>query len=181
MAKSKQDWLDQGLNVLGRSGARGLTVDRLAGQMQLTKGSFYHHFKNMADFEEQLVAYWAEQYLATASAPPPQDPDESLALLDTIIAEAFAPATEPELAIRTWAQEDSRVRAYVERVDAVRRVFLLHVFRTVTGDEERSQLMADLLFTMLIGSLTSLPRLGPGRVLELYREFKRLYGLPDRS
>jgi hypothetical protein len=37
--------------------------------------------------------------------------------------------------------------------------------------------MADMLYTIIIGSMTTLPRVPPERVLELYKEFKRLYGL----
>jgi AcrR family transcriptional regulator len=176
MPASKQDWLQQGLKTLERQGLPGLTIDNLAGELGLTKGSFYHHFKNSRDFEDQLVDFWAEQYLSTATSVPLEEGDP-LALLDTIMAEAFAPATEPEIAIRAWAYQDERVRAHVERVDAVRRQFLQQVFERLTPDPARAHCMADMLFSMLIGSLTALPRLPVERVMELYNEFKRLYGL----
>lgn len=173
---SKQDWLKQGLKTLGSQGLPGLTIDNLAGKMGLTKGSFYHHFKNGHDFEDQLVAFWAEQYLSTASAPPLEAGDP-LALLDTIMAESFAPATEPEIAIRAWAYQDERVRAHVERVDAVRRLFLQKVFEQLNADPAQASRMADMLFSILIGSLSALPRLPVERVMALYAEFKRLYDL----
>ena len=176
MPASKQDWLQQGLITLERQGLPGLTIDNLAGELGLTKGSFYHHFKNGSDFEEQLVAFWANQYLSTATIPLP-DNGQPLALLDTIMAEAFAPATGPEIAIRAWAYQDLRVRVYIERVDAVRRQFLQQVFSRLAPDPAQADRMADMLFSMLIGSLTALPRLPVERVLALYAEFKCLYGL----
>jgi AcrR family transcriptional regulator len=176
MPASKQDWLQQGLKTLEHQGLPGLTIDNLAGELGLTKGSFYHHFKNGSDFEEQLVAFWAEQYLSTATIPLPEGGDP-LALLDTIMAEAFAPSTGPEIAIRAWAYQDERVRAYVERVDIVRRQFLQQVFEHLTADHAQANRMADMLFSMLIGSLTALPRLPVERIIALYVEFKRLYGL----
>jgi AcrR family transcriptional regulator len=177
---SKQDWLTQGLKTLARQGLPGLTIDNLAGKMGLTKGSFYHHFKNSRDFEDQLVAFWAEQYLSTATSVPLEE-DDPLALLDTIMAEAFAPSTEPEIAIRAWAYQDERVRAYVERVDIVRRQFLQQVFKQLSVDPAQASRMADMLFSVLIGSLTALPRLPVERVMALYAEFKRLYGLEIRE
>ena len=174
--RSKYDWLESGLAVLGRDGLDALTIDRMALELGLTKGSFYHHFKNAADFEEQLLAYWANQYLATSGARAVEAPAR-LALLDTLMEETFTPITEPEMAIRMWAARDARARPYVEKIDRFRRQFLLEVFRSLPAGEAEAQLMADMLYTITIGSLTTLPRVPPGRVLELYQEFKRLYGL----
>ena len=174
--KSTQDWLESGLQILARDGLNSLIIDRMAQALGVTKGSFYHHFNSMRDFEEQLLNYWANQYLSTAASLP-DDRSVLLSLLDTIMAETFSPITEPEIAIRMWAHQDERARQLVEQVDAVRQQFVLEVFRSTGKDEEQAGLMADLLFTITIGSLTSLPRISPERVIKLYEEFKRLYQL----
>jgi len=176
MRKHKEDWLESGIKILGKYGLSGLTIERMCEELGVTKGSFYHHFESMGDFEEQLIAYWAEQYLSTQTGIP-DDPQERLALLDRIMEEMFSPITEPEVAVRMWAYQDERVSEYVEKVDLVRRNFALKVFRSYSGDEEGARLMADMLFTMLIGSITMLPRMSPARVQDIYLEFKRLYGL----
>jgi AcrR family transcriptional regulator len=176
MRKSKQDWLEVGLKTLGEFGENGLTIERLTGTLGVTKGSFYHHFRNVEDFREQLIAFWAHQFISTSSELP-DDPQELFALLDVIMEEVFAAVTEPEIAIRAWAQQDHMVHSLVERVDSVRRDFLLKVFRSVEVDDEQVRLMVDMLSTMLVGSITVLPRLSPERVMDLYREFKRLYRL----
>lgn len=176
MRKSKQDWLEAGLKTLGEFGVRGLTIERLTGELGVTKGSFYHHFRDVEDFREQLIAFWADQYLSTASNLP-DDSEELIALLDAIMEDGFGSITEPEIAIRVWAQQDNMVGSYVEQVDSVRRDFLLKVFRSMVGDDEQARMMADMFSTMLIGSITVLPRVSPERVMDLYREFKRLYRL----
>jgi AcrR family transcriptional regulator len=173
---SRQDWLAAGLKVLGTAGTAGLTIEKMTSTLGVTKGSFYHHFRNVRDFREQLIAHWSDQYLSTSSDIP-QDPNDLLPLLDSIMGEAFGPVTEPELAIRIWAHQDDYVRSHVEKVDAARREFILTVFRTVTENEHQSQLMADMLFALSIGSITALPSIPAKRVLEIYREFKTLFGL----
>jgi AcrR family transcriptional regulator len=178
MSKSKGDWLATGLKILGDRGVAGLTIQRMTDTLGVTKGSFYHHFANIDDFRELLVAYWADQYLSTAAGPP-DGVGDGLALLDTIMEEAFSSVTEPEIAIRAWAHQDEMVQKAVEQVDRARRQFVLNVFRNVAGDEEQARLMADMLATMLIGSLTVLPRIPPQRAHHLYREFKRLYQLGE--
>jgi AcrR family transcriptional regulator len=174
--KSTQDWLEKGLQILAREGLRALTIDQMALALGVTKGSFYHHFNNVRDFEGQLLTYWANQYLSTADSLP-DDHLVLLPLLDTIMGKTFSPITEPEIAIRMWAHQDERAYQVVEQVDAVRRQFVLEVFRSTVENEEQAGLMADMLFTITIGSLTALPRISPERVLDLYSEFKRLYHL----
>ena len=174
--KSRQDWLGMGLLVLARYGLKGLTIDRMAVEMSVTKGSFYHHFTNVRDFEDQLLSYWADQYLNTAGSLP-ENASDLLPLLDTIMEQTFSPITEPEIAIRMWAHQDERARFRVEQVDAVRRGFVQEVFSATVEDEEQARIMADMLFAMTIGSLTTMPRIPSEKVIELYREFKRLYQL----
>jgi AcrR family transcriptional regulator len=176
MRKSKDDWLKAGLKMLGLVGLGGLTIQRLAHKLRLTKGSFYHHFASIADYKRQLIAYWADQTLATA-ATVPADPAAGLALLDAVMAEAFNPATGPEIAIRAWAQQDGKVRPYLEKVDEARREFVFQIFLSLSGDVIQAGRMADLLFAMQIGSSMALPRYSPQRVAVLYAEFKRLYGI----
>ena len=178
MRKGRQDWYRVGLETLAAAGTPGLTIERMTKVLGVTKGSFYHHFKNVQDFREQLITHWAGQYLNN-SADLPQDADELLSLLDTIMLEAFGPITEPELAIRIWAHQDRFVRSQVTKVDAARREFILTVFRSLTDDEKQAQVMADMLVAISIGSLTCLPRIPAERVIEMYQAFKSLFGLSD--
>jgi AcrR family transcriptional regulator len=176
MRKSKEDWLEVGLKTLARDGLGGLTIQHMAHKLRLTKGSFYHHFDNMADYKRQIIAHWADQTLSTAFNAP-EGPAAALAVLDALMAEAYSPATETEVAIRTWAQQNEEIRAYVEKVDAVRRDFVFQVFLSLTGDDIQAGRMADLLLAMLIGSIMILPRYSSQQVSVLYAEFKHLYGL----
>jgi AcrR family transcriptional regulator len=174
--KNKEDWLMAGLAVLAGAGLPGLTIDAMALEMGLTKGSFYHHFENVQEFKQQLLAYWAHQYLSTSGSLP-DDPQERLSLLDGIMEQTFSAITAPEIAIRLWAQQDDQARPFVERVDAFRRQIVYEIFESLVGDPAKAWLMTDTLFTITIGSMAAIPQIPTSRVLELYREFKRLYQL----
>ncbi len=52
---SKQAWLDEVLRTLADEGAPALRIDRLAGGLGLSKGSFYHHFDGMAGYKDALL------------------------------------------------------------------------------------------------------------------------------
>jgi AcrR family transcriptional regulator len=172
----KNDWFAAGLEILGESGKTSLTIERLTDALGVTKGSFYHHFRNIRDFQINLVSFWADQYLSTSGSIP-DDPGACLALLDMIMAEGFTNITKPEIAIRAWAQEDDTIRDLVASIDQDRHAFASNIFWVVSGNAQQATLMADMLFAILIGSITAIPRIEPRRVLDLYAEFKRLYGL----
>jgi AcrR family transcriptional regulator len=176
MRRSKKDWLEAGLKVLGETGVVGLTIERLLGELGVTKGSFYHHFENVEAFHKQLIVFWADQYIST-SAETPDEPEELVALLDGVMQTGFGAVTGPEIAIRAWPQQDEMVRIVVEEVDALRQAFVLKVFKSVTSNGRQARLMTDMLSTMLVGSIMVLPRIPPDRVLAMYEEFKRLYSL----
>ena len=178
MRKSKKDWFVAGLGILAEFGLPGLTIEKLTRVLAVTKGSFYHHFHNVEEFQAQLIAYWGEQYLST-SINLPDDPNELRLLLDTIMEESFGGVTGPEMTIRVWAQQDETVRSVVEQVDTVRHKFVFTVFRSVVKDDVTARLMTDIMSAMLVGSMMVLPPMTPDRVKELYQEFKRLYRLWD--
>jgi len=57
-----QQWLDAGLAILEKQGAKVLTIERLAEQIGLSKGSFYHHFGGMPGYKTALLAHFEATY-----------------------------------------------------------------------------------------------------------------------
>lgn len=174
--KKREDWLAAGLQVLGDQGLDGLTIQHMSTVLGVTKGSFYHHFNGIEDFETALLLYWAEPYLSTADDLP-KDPRQRLALLDRIMSEAFSRVSRPEIAIRSWAHQNPDVQVVVVRVDKARTRFVYNVFSSLVSSDSQARLMTEMFSTMLIGSFMVLPPLERNRTLALYAEFKRLYGL----
>ena len=55
---TRSAWLDHGLRILARQGAEALKVGALATGLQVSRGSFYWHFKDISDFRLQLLHRW---------------------------------------------------------------------------------------------------------------------------
>ena len=55
---SRINWLENSLETLARHGSAGLSLNSLISEFHVTKGSFYWHFKNQADFRTALIDYW---------------------------------------------------------------------------------------------------------------------------
>ena len=54
-------WVAAGLEALRKGGVAGVRVERLAGEVGLTKGSFYWHFRDRGELLDALLEYWARE------------------------------------------------------------------------------------------------------------------------
>ena len=88
---TKEQWLSLALDVLVLNGSKALSLNSLIEHLHVTKGSFYWHFKDQADFQFSLVDYWHEAHtLVVANKIDAEDggPDNRLSsLMKMVIAE----------------------------------------------------------------------------------------------
>ena len=163
------------MEVLAAKGVDALTIDRLAESLGVTKGSFYHHFKNQADYRDALLAYWEQEGMAPIPAVP-ETASEALAGMDRIV--DLSPIStrrrDPGLAIRSWAVRDPAVRAFVERVDRRRLRHAEDYLTVIVDDRRRARHLSRMLYALILGSGHMLPPVGHRDMLRFYAEFKRL-------
>ena len=55
-----RDWLDAGQSLLKRGGLKALKLRRLADELRVSTGSFYHHFPDFDAYQGRLATYFAE-------------------------------------------------------------------------------------------------------------------------
>ena len=58
---TKSDWIDHGLRTLASDGANALKVGPMAATLKVSRGSFYWHFRDIADFRSQVLRSWQER------------------------------------------------------------------------------------------------------------------------
>lgn len=54
----RHDWVDAGIAILASKGVDAVRIESLAKQLNISKGSFYWHFKNREDLLEAILAEW---------------------------------------------------------------------------------------------------------------------------
>src|SRR5471030_2770327 len=91
---TKDDWLKRGLKTLATDGAHALKVGPMAEKLRVSRGSFYWHFKDVADFQSQILRRWQEhstdQVIRDLETAQPQ-PDR----LKQLMKRAFAGRRDP--------------------------------------------------------------------------------------
>lgn len=169
---SKDDYLRAALRILGEDGIDGLTISTLCSRLQVTKGSFYHHFGGMPGFYTAVLDHWEREHterLIAASAA--EDGLESQVTALTAIAGELPHATEA--AIRAWGNSNPEVAACQARVDAARERRIMEVLAKLGVDPDKARLLTDMAVSILIG-FQHRPPLDTARLEAMLSETNRL-------
>ena len=152
-----EEWLETAKHALIKDGVAGVKVDRLAKTLGVTRGGFYHHFKNQQDLIDQLVQHWVATNDMVPSMAGVSNPAEAADKLQelvqrVILEEDFSPSFD--LAIREWARVDACIKNIVDRVDAKRIRRLKKLFLCLGCDEEEAPIRARVFYFHQIGYYT---------------------------
>jgi AcrR family transcriptional regulator len=182
---STRDFLEAGLQVLANEGESKIKIDHLCAIQGVTKGSFYYHFADMADYRRSLMNHYEVEFTTRYIDKVESEGDRSgrhkLAALAASVLADDDRELRLEAAIRGWALRDRDVRAALERVDAVRCDYLCTLCRTEIDDPGRALEVARILYFIHIGGRHVVP---PGSAQEMQaiwaRALQQFFG-PDRS
>ena len=125
----REAWLRAAMEVLAREGQAKLRVDRLASDLGVTKGSFYHHFESREDFVDSLLAYWSSAFtdwvIGEVRGVDGPATEQLLKLMQIIQREGL---DRYDNAFRSWAAQDPSVAKEVKKVDLARYKFVRSLF-----------------------------------------------------
>ena len=124
------DWIRTGLDLLVSEGAEAVRITRLAAALQVTRGSFYWHFKDRADLLQALIAHWERtntSAILEALGGARDLADGILALFEVWVDSAqFDPRLDS--ALRDWGRHAPMVHRAVETADRRRVAALAQLF-----------------------------------------------------
>jgi AcrR family transcriptional regulator len=148
-------WIKGALAVLAEDGPAGLRVELLAKKLNVTKGSFYWHFKDRRDLIDAVLDEWKlgriqDIHKQTAAQPG----DELMALRHTIDVYSVGRNRKGlpiELAVREWARRDATAAAVVEEVDAERLACAASLFEARGLTPQEAAARSVLLYAYVFG------------------------------
>ncbi|HEY3604810.1 MAG TPA: TetR/AcrR family transcriptional regulator [Sporichthyaceae bacterium] len=157
--------------LLAEHGPGGLSVAAMVERLELTKGSFHHHFGALPTFVEELAAQWEqaqrdrlEGCLAERNA---------WRRLERLHADLLTGPGMAETAWRAWAHSNTVVANAVRRVDDDRERALALTLRAIldTGDEN---VLAEMTYGFALGLHGWYPPLDPTLAARASIEWMRL-------
>lgn len=155
------DWVQEALALIGEEGLGAVKIDRVAGRLGATKGSFYWHFTDLASFMDEVAAAWCgdrermrvmlEQLRELAPR------DRLIRLLELVQDTRY---WRLERASREWARTNARVRGTLERSDRWLRDAQRQAFAELGFGDADARLRANTLFFAALGFILAGPASG---------------------
>ena len=163
---NKEQWFIVGLDVLAKDGFSRITIDNLCGLLQITKGAFYHHFKNIDGYVEALMKYWLEvnTFEFIREVDKLTDPKEQQQKLADMAAYA---SMRNESVIRAWGYSNPIVHNYVSQADTTRLEYAAKLNETTGLDAKQARGIAVIQYSVLIGMQQVCSDLSPEQFKEL--------------
>ena len=147
---AKSDWIKHGLRTLAAEGANALRVGPMADGLKVSRGSFYWHFRDIADFRALLLQAWQEQATERVIGDLEARKDRP-DRLKQLMRRAFASSRRLERAIRSWAAQDREAAAAVASVDARRVAYIAVMLANAGVDGPTAQRRAAFLYWAYLG------------------------------
>ncbi len=145
-----KDWIAHGLRTAARQGADALKVGPLAAGLNVSRGSFYWHFRDLADFRGQLLKVWQER----ATDQIIRNIDAAIvgpARLTYLMKLAFNEDRSLDRAIRAWAATDATVALAVAAVDDRRISYIAKILCESDVESRKAQPRAEFIYWAYIG------------------------------
>jgi AcrR family transcriptional regulator len=147
----RQDWLNIGIQTLIERGIEAVRVDPLAKLLNVTRGSFYWHFKNRDDLLEEILNEWKarntkniiEQIEGLNSSPS--------AKLLSLLEIAAGDDNLLEKAVRVWSVNDARAAVAIAHIDQQRLDYLQNLFLQLGFSEIDSKVRAQIAYSVRLG------------------------------
>lgn len=162
----RSDWVAAGLAALAAEGLDAVRVERLAGALKVTKGSFYWHFRDRSALLEAMFETWrttATGDIITRVEAVAATPAERLKALFALVLRSDG---RLEMAMRDWSAHDEQVRAVVGEADHRRVAYVEELLVGVGVPAAEAGARARFVYQALIGHF----RMGAGAADERARE-----------
>lgn len=172
--KTKIDWLEEGLQILGEEGAMALKIETLTSRMGVTKGSFYHHFENFLAYKISLLD-WAEQRGTLRTIALTEEAGTAAEKFDRIVQVSADEDSRIDVALRAWALQDPLVADYQERADRQRLAYIESLCLELISDVEQAHVTAQMLYALYVGMTQIIPPIQDQEMIKIFGVFKAAF------
>jgi AcrR family transcriptional regulator len=148
----REAWIDAALQALAEGGPDAVRVETLAKSLGVSKGGFYHHFKDRRALLDEMLDAWEKAMVDDVIDRVESEPGDARAKLQKLFDLAPSADFGVELALRDWSRRDKSVAKRLHRFDKRRLAWLRSLFAQFLADEDEVEARAMLTYSLLVGS-----------------------------
>ena len=148
---TRERYFEAALDLIADQGVEAVTIATLCRRLDVTIGSFYHHFKSREAFLQAFYGWWETEHAFRLVDQARQEPDPvaRLALLKRVAAGLPHGA---EAAIRGWSRSHPDAAAAQSRVDEARIDVVVATLRQLGLPPGRAKRLGMMAVAVLIGA-----------------------------
>ncbi|WP_155592285.1 TetR/AcrR family transcriptional regulator [Lysinibacillus cavernae] len=150
MQVTKDDWIRAGLQQLAETGIHKVRIEALARSLKISKGSFYHYFRDHQQLLDAMFDYW-ETHATKAIV---QSMEQEEATLEQLLLLSFHKDKKIEIGIYAWAKYDARIAARIVQIEEQRIACVAKLYQKNGVGIEESMDRARLAYLTYIGWMT---------------------------
>lgn len=165
-------WLDAAIKTLIEEGIEAVWIERLAAKLAITRGSFYHHYRDRDDLLRAVLDHYVRINHQNFVAMLPHlqcAPKEKLWTLWA--ATAGKEFRDYDWAVRLWGMRDPHVAEVLARIDIKRMDVMIGLFMDLGFNEDEAWIRAALAYH---GSLGDRAFFGPFPPMAKRLEWRRI-------
>ena len=135
--RTRTDWVKAGQRLLIEGGIDAVKLQGLTCMLNVSTGSFYHHFKNLDEYLAALAEFYGSEQaqLPFDEARERVGDDPPVLLREATNIFGIGAMRQLNIAMRAWAQSDERAHAAVRRYDEALMKNLDDIFAALGFDE----------------------------------------------
>lgn len=172
--KTKEDWISEGIKRLKSQGPSAISAEKLSKHLGVTRGSFYHHFSNISQFNDAILDYWVETNTTTPFQEAKEKSSNVGEELQELVEKSWHVDTDLEVAVRNWAATNKQARERLIMLDQFRLDYLIEIYQNVVGDKEKGKSFAQIAFYGLLGAIHAQPKIPEEELGKLINEIQNV-------
>jgi AcrR family transcriptional regulator len=147
----RQDWLTIAIQTLIDKGIEAVKIDPLAKLLNVTRGSFYWHFKNRDDLLAEILHEWEARNTKSVIAQIEELNSSPSSKLLSLFEIAAQDDNRLEKAVRIWSVNDDRAAAAINQIDQQRLDYLQNLFLQLGFSEIDAKVRAQIVYSVRLG------------------------------
>ena len=171
---NKEKWLKTGLDILNKTSYTDIKIEYLCKRLKVTKGSFYHHFKNINDYYSKLFEYLfnkdridLDQFIEDIETPKER--------LNYINRQIIKNISKEKVSIRAWGSHNKAVKQQLDKGDVIRIEYFTKLYLDIGLDPKKASIIAKLNIALLVGICQLFYNGSKSEINELIPEINNLF------
>ncbi|GMX62969.1 TetR/AcrR family transcriptional regulator [Paenibacillus elgii] len=148
---TSDDWIRAGLETLSQSGIASVKIEAIARKLKISKGSFYHYFRDRADLLEAMLFYWEEHLTREVIGQMENSGLSAKEQFQALVYQSFSHTTKLQSAILAWANQDEQIGKRVKAIEQERLRYIAKLFNEMGFDPADSATRAEISYFTFLG------------------------------